>query len=325
MWESNFGAKKINTAADLRDKYLRDKDYVPTGSVRGLSCNQYRQITDKLDGLKDGMMIIIAKSNIGKTTLCLSMAVDLLSGYVGRDDAPRVVVYTFDDNKETVIEILVSSLSDMTRNTVDRSRHGDDYKEQVIKKSYDILAAFADNDQFEIVSEEEIATWGDFMADIYRQHNINNKCILFIDGISQLEYDKDTKRLEKNEAKSIDLKKIANELKIPIVITQEPPKLCPVRPTKEDIAETRRWGFDAKVVLAMSDVDDLCREQSAESGETVFPEIVVSVEKNKWSSFKGYFFGRLLTNTSKIGLLPHTPEMKKRKIDYELGKKPKEK
>lgn len=325
MPESKFGVKKIDTAKWLQEKYLRDKQYVPDGTVRGLSCKNYRAITDKLDGIKDGMMIIVAKSNIGKTTLCLSMAVDITDEYAGREDAPRVVIYTFDDNMDTITEALISSLVGMTRSTVDRSRRGDTYKEEVIKTGYDVLITAAKDHKFEMISIDEIDTWGALISDIYRQHSINNNCVLFIDGISQIEYDKDTKRLEKNEAKSIELKKIANELKIPIVITQEPPKMCPIRPTKEDIAETRRWGFDAKVVIAMSDVDDVARDLSAETGETVYPEIVISVEKNKWSGFKGYFFGRLLTNKSKIELLGYTRELKERKRNYELGKKPKEK
>lgn len=323
MPDSDFGARAVRFADDLRKKYLSDKDYVPRG-VRGYRATEYAQLVDKLDGLKSGMMIIVARSNVGKTTFAISLAMDVLKTYIGEDIRPSIVLYTLDDNKDETIPCLVSCLSGISRNVVDRSRGGDNDKEQVIEKTYETLIMLAEAGLLDVLELDDIGTWSNLISDIERQHERNPNLIVFIDGISQIEYDKKTQRLESNENKSIELKQLANRLNIPIVITQEPPKTCPIRPGKDDIAETRRWGFDAKVVIGLSDVDHQVRDEIAKSCglAKIFPEIVLSVEKNKWSSFKSFFFGRLITSKGRIEILPFDKGMLARKLDFEYNRVP---
>lgn len=324
--ESEFGAKTVNLAHELREKYQRDRNYVPRG-IRGYKANNYSSLVNKLDGLKTGMMIVVARSNVGKTTFALSLAMDVLTSYLGEaDEMPLVVIYTLDDNKDEIITCLVSYLSGYTRLEVDRSRQGDGDKEEVIAQTYETLAQLSQSGYLDILCFDDILTWGNLVADIQRQYERNHRLIVFIDGISQVEYDKKTKRLESNENKSIELKQLSNRLNIPIIITHETPKMCPVRPTKEDIAETRRWGYDAKVVIGLSDIDNKVRDEIAKSeGNTyIFPEIVISVEKNKWSAFKSFFFGRLISSRCKIEMLPFDPEKLRRKVDFEFGRAPRE-
>ena len=324
--ESEFGALVVQTGKFLREKYIRDRDFVPRG-VRGYRATNYAGLVNKLDGLKDGMMIVVARSNVGKTTFALSLAVDVMTTYLceNEDAPPSVIIYTLDDNRDETTDCLISCLTGLPRDTVDRSRQGDADKEELISKAYDTVIDLVNNGYLDIVCLDDIQTWSNLIADIERQYERNPRLIVFIDGISQIEYDKKTKRLESNENKSIEMKQLANRLRIPIIITQEPPKTgCPIRPGKDDIAETRRWGFDAKVVIGLSDLDNQVREEIAKSEgmAKIYPEIVISVEKNKWSSFKSFFFARLITSRVKIDMIPFSGEMLARKLDFEYGSRP---
>jgi hypothetical protein len=256
------------------------------------------------------------------------MAMDILNKYFedgSKKEVPKILIYSFDDSKDEVTDALVSFRAGMARWIVDRERYSDDY-EQRVKNAYEELKLLVRGNFLELADLEDIPTWRKLMTDIYEQHQAHKNIVVFIDGISQVEYEGEDKRLERNESKSTEMKKLTNLLQIPVLITQEPPKDCPVRPTKDHIAETRRWSLDAKLVICLSELDGKVKEEQSRSDSIIYPEVVMSIEKNKWSPFKGFFFTQLdVTHLRfkqmdlKTMLDADRTALLKRKISYELG------
>ena len=316
MIESKLGIKKYDNIAELNICYEEDK-LNDGDKILGYGGIRYKPLIDDLDGIQEGITIVLAQSNVGKTTMLLSMAIDIVENHCKDAKPPRVAIYTFDDPLKKCFRNLISCITQIPRKIISRKRVTPEKEEQV-KAGKDALEGLMNAGIVDILCRKNIETWGNFVANVEKQYQINPKLIVVIDGISQIEYDKATKRLESNEAKSSDLKALAARLNIPILLSQEVPKGNIVRPTKEDVAETRRWCYDADVIICLSNLDNKTRDESVRLNQKLHQEVVVSIEKSKTGSTL-FHFGLLRNDIYQIEFIKSTPELLIRKNNYEKG------
>lgn len=316
MVESNFEPKKKITPLNvfLQEKYKRDSEKDLYGKLKGYSLWHYKDLSAAIDGWQYGMHCIVARSNVGKTSLLLSLACDLL---LCPQNEVSIVIYTLDDNKEEAINYVLSFLCDLPRNIVDRKRYKPE-DEQIVKMGYEKLEMLSKDGRLDILDFSEVSKWSDILSDIRRRKQESPNLCVFIDGFSHAEYSEIPERKAWNAQKSLDLKQLAAELLIPITITCEVPKSATYRPKKEDIMESVRFSFDCRLCLCLSAINN----EAYKTGS--FPTIVIEFDKNKLSSFKGSLFALFKSSRSRFEILPEEEYKElykvKEKFDKEIGK-----
>ena len=257
----------------LDKKYENDKKRIATGGIRGYKLNTYHSIAKKLHGIQEGIMSIIAKSNIGKTAFETSLGLDLIES----NPDLSVAFYTFDDSKDKIIDNLISNMTSISKAKVNCNWNRTQEQDAAIREAYNILKMYSDDGRLDIKEFNEIKHIDDLLVDVREKHSWNPNLVVIIDGIALLGTS-EKNIIESENHKSMEFKHICNELKIPIILTLELPKNAFHRPTRDDGKNSGRYAYDAQVVLCISEVDEKHKEQNIE------PALLMDFDKNKFGS-----------------------------------------
>lgn len=310
-----------STADYLRSTFMHEKNKVYKDNVKGIPLTRYHDIANKTGGIQPGIWSILSKANVGKTTLLMSMAVDMLETACKKGNKPvKVVVYTFDDSDDDVRWMLVAAIAGVNKDIVDRKRlsPADDAK---VEDAYNFLITLSEAGLFCLRSFRDIQDVDALLDDIKMQDTQMKammpeaKLAVFMDGQSNLSCKgRDIREMNINKANLA--MQIAADLKFPFLVSLEVPKLNNRwRPIKEDSAESVKYAYNSKVSICMSPIDDRTEE---EPGYTV---IMMKIDKNKFSGFKGSVFGyleggkarfRMANDDEKTGIWNRVQEFNKR-------------
>jgi replicative DNA helicase len=288
----------------------------------GYKLPNFPMVEEKLEGLDEGLYLIAAESNMGKSAAMLNMIYDactyapnkLFGIYYSLDDGkndiiPRVIA------ADKMIPISVAAKPQRFKNMIERGEENSaQYQDWLIKRQQGLDALKAVNHMFKIEDSNRIKTAED-MYDNMRQLQIYIKAIdpeaniiVAIDAVDDVrfanKYFSNTTDRHAEIAKTI--KDWSTQLHIPIFGSRHLSKLKQNRrPILDDLKDSNEYVYEASVVWLL--YNDVSKNKqganifSTEEGvEGKQPIIEFDWAKNKKSAFKGRTYSYFTPEYSKM-------------------------
>jgi len=233
----------------LNQKYERDSQ-VPTGSLIGYKLDSFSEFSKKMDGVQVGLYIAAAHTGIGKTLFLTNIAWDLIKS----NKDIKVLYFSLDDNKDTIIYRLVSIEAKMPINDIQKMQNSEK-KVKIVKAAYDKLIKYAEQNRLEIIDIGSLGSSG-AIEDIIRR-NTGQKMVVLIDGLYNMNTSDSFSIREKNVERANILKAISDSYKIPVICTGELRKksqgeIGGEEPTIDDIMESGKFLYNANLIWLLS-------------------------------------------------------------------------
>ena len=278
--------RHITSPEQSLSEYLREKQGIESKRVDpdhklGYKLNEFSDIARNIDGLQSGLYLIGAYTNRGKTAFLISLFLDALSS----NPELTAMFFSLDDNKNTIINRLLSSKAGIDINKVQREQTDPKDKDK-LSEAYDYIVGLADERRMIIKDIGEISHVNSVEAEI-RERGSDNLAI-FIDDVYNLDTGVSYTGLrEENVDRAIRIKKLVEVYDIPLVGTAELRKksageAISRKPNINDFMETGKFGYKADIawLLYPEGKDEAFNDEPS-------PVLILDYVKNKLSSFTG--------------------------------------
>jgi len=269
----------------LNLKYIRECSRERVDLI-GHALNRFPSLARNLDGLQSGLYIVGAETNIGKTAFMTNLFLNAIQS----NEHIKGIYFSFDDNKDTIINRFLAILTALDINQVQSPKSlSPALGTTLMNIGYDCLKKLALSNRLAIYDMNDVNNFEE-VTNIIEQ-NKNNNLIVCIDGIYNLSINTTTSSIrEENILRANKLKILVDLYKIPLITSVEVRKKNNTQqtPTIDDIMETSKFGYNANVVFM------LYPENFQEFKEQNDPYLIINVEKNKLSAFKGVMRLRFL-------------------------------
>jgi len=274
-------------------------------------------LTEKMEGLQTGIYLVGGRSNIGKSSFCLQLGVNLAVFNKGK---VLVLYFSIDDNRIKVIPRLLANFSNIEinilSNPVNRILQNTNLTEEqrellemkrdeAVHELRQLSASFVIKD----VGEGRSLEYMEKMIKIYKAIAKNRQLVVFIDNLHKMTTTVDKKQVrEKFTYISEGLKRISNVYDIPLVATVEIRKTQDLLawPTEEDIKETVDLAYDADAVFMLHNEYTILQDNAktkmfhvTDEG-LVLPVVGLWARKNKTSDFKGRVYYKFHPSIAKV-------------------------
>ena len=280
---AEYGARRVvpeQTTYDfLQLKKQRDAQRNPLEHL-GFFLNAFPDIYKQLNGLQNGLYIIGAYPNVGKTAFMTSLCIDVLKS----NDEAAVLFFTMDDSRDTIVNRFLAGEVRININDV-QGGQSDPLLKAKLDTAYDWYEAKAKEKKFDIKEISEALTI-DAIEHTIRTHPLKENLIVFIDGVYNVPMEGQFGTLrEENIERANRIKEFSKFFHIPLIVTAELRKKSNEEsknkvPTMHDLMESGKYGYNADVVWLLYPQDEsLYRIQDQ-------PTIVAAFEKNKLSSYR---------------------------------------
>jgi len=265
----------------LNCKY--EREFAKASScLLGHALRRFSCLTRALNGLQQGLYIVGAETNIGKTAFMTNLFLDAIQS----NDDVKGIYFSFDDNKDTIINRFLAILTSLDINQVQSPKSLTPLLgTTLLDIGYDYLKKLAQSNRLAIYDMNDVNNFEE-VTNIIEQSK-NNNLVVCIDGIYNLSTNVPINSIrEDNIFRANKLKAFVDSYKIPVIATVEVRKKDSkyhhnLRPTMHDIMETSKFGYNAHVVFMLHP------ESIQEFKEQDNPSIIITVEKNKLSAFTG--------------------------------------
>jgi replicative DNA helicase len=256
-----------------------------TDEILGLRLNSFPTIERAIDGIQPGFIVVGADANVGKTGLLISLATDIIKS----NDKAFVIFVSADDVQETILTRMIANVGNTTKiNNIKKLGY---YKNDK-KESKNIHNAIATTEQkicnkVAIYDTERIRSFSDIERAIQAHEQEGRKIVICIDALLNLEIDKESLEVRmENERRAVLSKNIVKKYKVPVITTAELKKPTSkgkedAKPTIHDIAETRKYSFEADAILLLRNKNNIETKTESES-----IEIICDIAKNKLSHIR---------------------------------------
>jgi len=276
-----FGEQDEHYLEFINKKYHSEKDLVYEGGIKGYRLDHYWQLQNKIDGIRAGLHIIAADPNVGKTSLMVSMAWDLLES----NKDVHVVFYTVDDEKGKITNNMLACISNVSQNKVDRKRSDEDRVK--VDDAYNDIIGWSVNRRFSVIDSSVFEN-----ANQLNQHMMRTRkefkdkdLVIMVDGCTNLHMEGQGEERYNKLAMLFKRawKPTATGLQaIPIIISNELRKRNDKsRPKKSDIKGSSKWEYVADSVICLS-----AEDEDALNSRTNMT-VIADLDKNKFGSGKG--------------------------------------
>jgi replicative DNA helicase len=263
-----LGAKQADDAKRLANQML------------GFELKEFPDVTNAMDGIQPGLILIGADPNTGKTMLLVNLAIDLLNS----NDRARVLFYTLDDTRGTIVNRFLAKLSEIPINSV-QTQQNDVNAQKKLDAAYGWLKDMA-RERLDVVEFSDGLTMNAIRERV-RTVAKRKDVVVLIDGIYNipLEGSFDSIR-EENIARANGLKSIAKSFEIPLIGTAELRKRTQEEANKRqrtlhDLMESVKYAYNADVILLLTPTDDMEKFRTQTE-----PFVDLTFEKNKLSGYR---------------------------------------
>lgn len=257
--------KTVTTSSVLRHIEESQED-ISTKSMSRYRLKSFPFIEKASCGLQNGMYVFGAMPNIGKTSLLVQLAVDLLTN----NDKMRVIFVSLDDDKLEISKKLTACMSFFLSNSVENSttingsmsyydyfnnaigkwvRNPEVYKSK--KCAIQTLRAFEEKKW--LIIDDSRHTLETLESLI--EENKNENTVVIIDAVYKIRCSAKDKN-ERDEIQSSGVKDIAKYSKVPILAVKDLRKPDGGTITASDLKGNNSWFYDASEVYLLSSDDD---------------------------------------------------------------------
>jgi DNA primase catalytic core len=274
-------------------------------------------LTEKMEGLQNGLYLIGGRSNIGKSTMCLSLARNLI---LHNPDQVFVLYFSIDDNTNRVLPRILADYSgieiNVLSNPIHKIRNNAAFTQEqrlLLEKKRDEavhhLRWLSNSWAIKDVGEGRSLEYMEKVIRMYKTIAKKKQLVVFIDNLHKMTSDsKGKEQREKFTYISEGLKRLINVYDIPLVATVEIRKMQDrlAWPTEEDIKETIDLVYDSDVVFMLHNEYTLIEDSAktklyhvTDEG-VVLPIIGLWARKNKMSDFKGRSYYKFYPELARI-------------------------
>ena len=262
----------------LAEKQVRDAKRKP-GEVLGYALNEFPAIASAMSGIQNGLILIGADPNTGKTMLLVNLAVDLLNS----NPRARILFYTLDDTRETIVNRFLAKLSQIEINDVQTMLEG--AAQATLSNAYSWMTQMS-TERLDIVQLTEGLTMTS-IQDRVRRHPHKENLVLLIDGIYNIPLVRSyTNIREENIGRANGLKSTTKIFNIPLIGTAELRKRTQEEAnrrqrTLHDLMESAKYAYNADAILLLTPADEMESFRVQEE-----PYVNLTFEKNKLSGYR---------------------------------------
>lgn len=281
MYEEIF--TKTNNSCILKDlgnKYENEKDLVYQTGHKGYTLKHYTSIANNLNGICNGIHIIAADPNVGKTALLSSLAIDILRS----NKHANVVFYTVDDEKDSIYNRMLAICANKPINVVNKKRN--DVDKEAVDKAYVEFIGYAEHKRIDIYDSSSFNTAQQLVDHIIEKRTQIENLVVFVDGPTNLQMKgKNIEERHTNLALLFkDVWKPANDMPaIPVIMSNELRKReANVKPLKSHIKGSSKWEYIADSIIL------LYADNEEEFNRKINSKVVLNFDKNKFGSEKGF-------------------------------------
>jgi DNA primase catalytic core len=284
------------------------------GNLLGLKADKFPLFVKKMDGIQNMFYILAGDTNLGKTTLLLNLAMDMLQS----NDNLFILFFSIDDSLGQLLPRIVSLNTGVPINAIANPKYKiklredlpEEEKEKLlrlrgeeIEKLKSMSNRFAIKEESEAKRIEQLSKY----IKIYKKLSEGKQLVVFIDNLHRLTSYKKAETRELYMMISDQLKYWKNQYDIPVIATAELRKTNTVkRPIGDDIKETKDLQFDADFVgLLYNDYyknpnTTLKFVRNVNAEDAYGPVVELNVIKNKTSSFKSRLYYKFYPEISKF-------------------------
>jgi replicative DNA helicase len=269
-----------------------DNDAIDRGVI-GLKLNKFNKMQELLCGLQNGFTLIGGDPNVGKTKFitnlfwdCVKSNKDYVGIYVSLDDSRDdiltnlVTIEAYNNNKEYNLSQTKAKQPYLLEDTNGLKMEYYESLERVLE--------IANKKRFFIYDIETIDSFDMMILHLNKiLKNLNKKVFIMLDGVLNLDVSTKTKSDDlrvQGIVRANLLKQLADKNNLALTSTIELGKRKNdnkyKEPTYQDIMETGKFAYNAKLILLLS-WNDLVEESS----NTIYPKCRFA--KNKFTGFKG--------------------------------------
>lgn len=266
----------------LNEKHKRELNR-NTDELLGYKLTEkFKRLEKNLDGIQQGLYIIGAKYNAGKTAFLCNLFDSLIKA---NSDLTGLYI-SLDDNKDIIINRLIAIKTGIELNQVQKKQVFPGHQDK-INEAYEYLIDLYRANRINIKDISECNNVNTLKSLIIQTNKkANNKLFIVIDGLYNLDVnaESDDTRKENIERANV-LKQLSDVFKIPVIATAELRKKNPGKdsthtdPTPDDLMETGKFAYNANLVLLLSyeTKDEITKEEAT---------LKMQYAKNKLSSHR---------------------------------------
>ena len=297
----------INERDSLRKEVILFENWAQTrGDLLGMHMI-FPLMTEKLDGLQNGLMIVAAEENVGKSAFVLQIAINVVKAN------PRkvfVLYFGLDLCNRTLVARIIANSTGIPINAISRPKTHPLIKdnEELQKIRTDAVSnlisfsdSFAIKDESSIRSIEEMER----LIKVYQKAYSDRQLIVIVDSLNKMNTRTKSETRDLYMYISDRLKKWTTWFSIPVIAISELRKLPRpgMRPTNDDIKECSDLKYDANcTILLYNELHSRRTSENVFVGKDgkVYPIVEVMVFKNNLSDFKGTLYYKFYTDICKV-------------------------
>jgi hypothetical protein len=244
----NIHSKRIATQLDLINMEYDKNQRRETGKLSGYSLNRFPRLADNLDGVQAGYYFIAANPNLGKSTLLLNLAVDLINS----NKMVKVIYIVLDKPATAVINPWIACKTDIPLRVVQRRVNDPEIQARIQKGIADLKESIEDN-RLELWDTSTVHNERELRELLYEESRAGYQLVICIDGLYNLKLEELRERRESHIRRSAAIKDLTEDLHIPIICTGHLSDTVEIpddhKPTLADLKLSSAYGTDADVVL----------------------------------------------------------------------------
>jgi replicative DNA helicase len=267
-----------------------------------------------MDGIQNMFYILAGETNIGKSSLLLNLALDI----VNSNENVFVLFFSVDDSISQLLPRMVALNTGISINAIANPKYkiklredlSEEEKEKMLRlRGAELEKLKSMSDRFAIKEEGEakrIEQLSKYIK-IYKKISEGKQLVVFVDNLHRLTSYKRTETRELYMMISDQLKYWKSQYDIPVITTAELRKTNHTkRPVGDDIKETKDLQFDADFVgLLFNDYyinpnTNLKFVRDVNAEDAFGPIVELNVIKNKTSSFKSRLYYKMYPELSKF-------------------------